>query len=124
MGNISLGGENKVYRLYEIPQNMALSPSASPRHCWRAPIWERYAVGNLAKDCGILENYDMTVEAAVMKLMWILAHTRNQSEVKQAFYTVGDHDILCPNVQCTRRITYAGHYYRALSSIIEYYYNK
>ena len=28
---------------------------------------ERYAVGNLAKGCGILESYDMTAEAAVTK---------------------------------------------------------
>lgn len=54
---------------------------------------ERYAVGNLAKGCGILESYDMTAEAAVTKLMWLLGQSRNIESIIPYFYTTVDHDI-------------------------------
>lgn len=42
----------------------------------------------------VLQAYDMTVEAAVVKLMWILGQTKEFNRVKKAFYSnIGD-DIL------------------------------
>ena len=46
-----------------------------------------YKVGkNLKEKYGFLESYDMTLESAVAKLMWILAKTKTPSKVKKAFY--------------------------------------
>ncbi len=47
-----------------------------------------YHVGHrLKNDLGVLEAYDMTTEAVLAKLMWILARTREPKEVAQRFYT-------------------------------------
>lgn len=57
-----------------------------------------YHVGHrLKNDLGVLETYDMTCEAAVAKLMWILGKTRNPQEVARLFYTPVARDILWPN---------------------------
>ena len=60
-----------------------------------------YNVGHrLKSDLGVLESYDMTLEAAVAKLMWILAQTRDPAEVAALFYTPVAGDILTlPGVQ-------------------------
>lgn len=54
-----------------------------------------YEVGMKAlKNYSVLQAYDMTVEAAVTKLMWILARTKNFEEVKELFYTKINNDVL------------------------------
>ena len=54
-----------------------------------------YHVGNTIKrNLPILEAYDMTTEAAVAKLMWILGKTTDQKEVEEQFYTSVACDIL------------------------------
>lgn len=56
-----------------------------------------YEVGKGAKNkFGFLETYDMTLEAAVTKLMWILSLTRVPEEVKKLFYTPVNRDLLYP----------------------------
>lgn len=42
----------------------------------------------------VLQAYDMTVEAAVTKLMWILAVTKDFEQVRELFYTAVNEDIL------------------------------
>ncbi len=42
-----------------------------------------YEVGRKAAREGIIPGYDMTTEAAVTKLMWVLGHTRDQGEVRR-----------------------------------------
>ncbi len=47
-----------------------------------------YHVGNrLKRELGVLEAYDMTTEAVIAKLMWILAKTKKPTEVERLFYT-------------------------------------
>lgn len=46
-----------------------------------------YEVGRKAAQQGIIPGYDMTSEAAVTKLMWVLGHTRDQGEVKEMMLT-------------------------------------
>lgn len=47
-----------------------------------------YHVGHrLKNDLGVLEAYDMTAEAVLAKLMWILAGTKDPGEVTRQFYT-------------------------------------
>lgn len=54
-----------------------------------------YHVGHALKnDLGVLEAYDMTCEAVVAKLMWILGQTRDGDAVKRLFYAPVAHDLL------------------------------
>ena len=54
-----------------------------------------YHVGRaLNNELRVLEAYDMTTEAVVAKLMWILGQTRDRSEVERLFYTPIAKDIL------------------------------
>jgi L-asparaginase len=43
---------------------------------------------------GVLEAFDMTLEASLCKLMWILARTRNPREVRDLFHTTINYDTL------------------------------
>ncbi len=54
-----------------------------------------YDVGfHLKNDLQLLEAYDMTTEAAVAKLMWILAQTNDPKEIRRLFCTPVSHDLL------------------------------
>ena len=54
-----------------------------------------YKVGKSLKEkYGLLESYDMTPEAVVCKLMWILSLTKKRGEVKRLFYKNVSQDIL------------------------------
>lgn len=54
-----------------------------------------YDVGfHLKNDLHLLEAYDMTTEAAVAKLMWILGQTDEPSEIRRLFCTPVSHDLL------------------------------
>ena len=58
-----------------------------------------YEVGyDIIKNYNVLEAYDMTVEAAVTKLMWILAQTKDFKKVKEMFYKEVNKDILVENI--------------------------
>ena len=50
--------------------------------------------GHLKSTLRLLEAYDMTTEAAVAKLMWILGQTRDFDEVERLFYEPVAKDIL------------------------------
>lgn len=53
-----------------------------------------YEVGRVFKqNKRILEAYDMTIEAIVTKLMWVLAHSHSHEEVRKLFYTKINFDI-------------------------------
>ena len=58
-----------------------------------------YEVGkNIKQEFGLLEAYDMTLEAAVTKTMWILGQTRNPQEIRRLFYQTVNRDILWKSV--------------------------
>ena len=52
--------------------------------------------GHLKHTLRVLEAYDMTTEAVVAKLMWILGQTREREAVERMFYTPVARDILWP----------------------------
>ena len=57
-----------------------------------------YEVGKKVKqDFNMIEAYDMTLEATVTKLMWIMAQTHDPQRIKAMFYTTINHDILFQN---------------------------
>ena len=54
-----------------------------------------YEVGkNIKKEFGLLEAYDMTLEATVTKTMWILSQTKDPQKIRQMFYETVNRDIL------------------------------
>ena len=54
-----------------------------------------YSVGHRLKDNpNVLEAYDMTTEAALAKMMWILSLSRDEAAVSGMFYEPVAHDIL------------------------------
>lgn len=53
-----------------------------------------YRVGQSVKRQGILEAFDMTTEAVVGKLAWIMAVTRDPDEITKLFYAPVAHDLL------------------------------
>jgi len=55
-----------------------------------------YEVGHSIKtEFGVLENYDMPLEAVVTKTMWILGQTTDPTKIREMFYTPVQKDILC-----------------------------
>ena len=59
-----------------------------------------YGTGRpLSEDPLILEAYDMTTEAAVTKLMWLLPRAKSQSEAARLFYTPVNRDIIAARRQ-------------------------
>lgn len=54
-----------------------------------------YEVGKTIKqEFGLLEAYDMTLEATVTKLMWILGQTQDPQQIRDMFYCTINRDIL------------------------------
>ena len=53
-----------------------------------------YAVGREAEELGLMETGDMTLEAAVTKVMWILGQTRDPDTIRSMFMTTIAHDRL------------------------------
>ncbi len=54
-----------------------------------------YEVGrNIKNAFGLLESYDMTLEATVTKLMWILGQTKDRGRARELFYRTVNRDIL------------------------------
>ena len=63
-----------------------------------------YHVGHrLKRDLRVLEAYDMTTEAVVAKMMWILGKTRDKAEVERLFYAPVAKDILWEDDAAGRR---------------------
>ena len=57
-----------------------------------------YKVGHkLMQEPNVLEARDMTSEAALAKLMWILGRTKDLEEAKRLFYTPIEHDLIAIN---------------------------
>lgn len=54
-----------------------------------------YKVGHKLKEqFRVIEAFDMTTEAVVTKLMWLLGQTQEPEEVRRLFYTTVNYDIL------------------------------
>ena len=61
---------------------------------------EVYQVGKVIKEeFRLMEAYDMTLEAAVTKAMWVLGQTKEPEEFRRLFYRTVNHDILFGDVE-------------------------
>lgn len=60
-----------------------------------------YEVGKKVKrDFDLLEAYDMTLEATITKLMWLMAQkTESYGEIKRLFYKMINHDVLFAKIR-------------------------
>ena len=55
-----------------------------------------YQVGQQVKEkYQLMEAYNMTLEAAATKLMWVLGQTSRPEEVRELFYRPVQHDVIC-----------------------------
>ena len=55
--------------------------------CERGSAQDLYPSGKMLKSSGAIMAYDMTVEAALVKLMWVLGNARNEREIKDLMLT-------------------------------------
>ena len=56
-----------------------------------------YQVGHHIKEAyDMIEAYDMTTEAVLTKLMWILGQTRDPDRIARLFYTPVSFDLFAP----------------------------
>ena len=59
-----------------------------------------YQVGKVAKErYEVMETYDMTLEAAVTKLMWAMGQSSDKETIRRLFYTTINHDLLFHQVE-------------------------
>lgn len=82
---------NAIARWTELGKTVVMTTQV-PREGSNMTVYE---VGRgIKQDFGLLEAYDMTLEATVTKLMWILGQTRDAAEIHRLFYTTINRDIL------------------------------
>ena len=55
---------------------------------------EVYEVGKKVLENPVLQSYDMTLEASITKLMWIMGQTKDYGEIRKMFYTPVNRDII------------------------------
>ncbi len=56
---------------------------------------EVYEVGHVAKErYGLIESYDMTLEATVTKLMWAMGQSSDPQEIRKLFCATVNYDML------------------------------
>ena len=55
-----------------------------------------YEVGHAIKQYGVIEAFDMTLEAVVTKTMWLLGKSNDRNLFRNLFHTPVQHDILLP----------------------------
>lgn len=96
VGGVPSGDQGQFYRIISQAEDQGKIVVVTTQVQNEGSDLAVYNVGNrLKNDLGVLESYDMTLEAAVAKLMWSLAQSRDRKEVARLFYTPVAGDILC-----------------------------
>ena len=94
LGGIPASIEEEFYRLREeFPHTLVIMATQVAHEGSDMTI---YRVGNKIKsDCGLLESYDMTLEAVIAKAMWLLGEGNlGNQRVEEAFYRRINYDII------------------------------
>ncbi len=95
VGGVPAGSEGQFYRLIRSAVGRGKAVVVTTQVQNEGSDLSVYNVGHrLKSDLGVLESYDMTLESAVAKLMWILGRTREPEAVARLFYTPVAQDIL------------------------------
>ena len=95
VGGVPAGDQGRFYDLIRRAEEAGKTVVVSTQVQNEGSDLAVYNVGHRLKtDLGVLESYDMTTEAAVAKLMWALAQTKDRREVAELFYTPVAQDIL------------------------------
>lgn len=84
-GNIPLGKEGIEESIENIIQQDIVTVIAT-QCLYGAVEYERYQGGYFAKSHGALSAHDMTTEAALIKLMWLLAQTTDFQKIKKLYH--------------------------------------
>lgn len=96
VGGIPAGDQGSFYGLIRSACNQGKVVAMTTQVQNEGSDLSVYNVGHrLKSDLGVLESYDMTIEAVVAKLMWALAQTHDPAEVTDLFYTPVAGDMLC-----------------------------
>lgn len=94
VGGIPASIADEFYRLYqEFPQTVVIMATQVAHEGSDMTVYE---VGNkIKRECGILESYDMTLEAVIAKAMWMLGEGNiGARTVEEAFYHRVNYDII------------------------------
>lgn len=94
VGGIPASIAEEFYRLYqEYPDTVVIMATQVAHEGSDMTVYE---VGNkIKRECGILESYDMTLEAVIAKAMWMLGNgNRGEKTVEEAFYHRVNYDII------------------------------
>ncbi len=94
VGGIPASIRQEFYELCQLHPEVMIVMSTQVAH--EGSDMTVYEVGRDIKDsCELLESYDMTLEAVVTKLMWILSNTENdRSKRREAFYEPVNYDLV------------------------------
>ena len=94
VGGIPASIADEFYELYqEFPQTVVIMATQVAHEGSDMTVYE---VGNkIKRECGILESYDMTLEAVIAKAMWILGEGNIANKtIEEAFYHRVNYDII------------------------------
>lgn len=94
VGGIPSSIAEEFYQLYqEFPDTVVIMATQVAHEGSDMTVYE---VGNRIKgECGILESYDMTLEAVIAKAMWMLGEGNLEGKsVEEAFYTRVNYDLI------------------------------
>ena len=94
VGGIPASIADEFYRLYqEFPDTVVIMATQVAHEGSDMTVYE---VGNkIKRECGILESYDMTLEAVIAKAMWMLGEGNiGTRTVEEVFYQRVNYDII------------------------------